>query len=89
MLGNGLLKIRYNNNIQLKENLSLFKYKKQNNYQSQTSNHNNSLSIIDFLGKYCKKSNSNSLPKIPKEKIPKQINKCPENIYSKDKYLYT
>ena len=31
MLGNGLLKIRYNNNIQLKENLSLFKYKKQNN----------------------------------------------------------
>ena len=89
MLGNGLLKIRYNNNIQLKENLSLFKYKKQNNFQSQTSNHNNSLSIIDFLGKYCKKPNSNSLPKISKEKIPKQINKCPENKYSKDKYLHT
>ncbi len=89
MLGNGLLKIRYNNNIQLKENLSLFKYKKQNNFQSQTSNHNNSLSIIDFLGKYCQKPNSNSLPKISKEKIPKQINKCPENKYSKDKYLHT
>ena len=89
MLGNGLLKIRYNNNIQLKENLSLFKYKKQNNFQSQTSNHNNSLSIIDFLEKYCKKPNSNSLPKISKEKIPKQINKCPENKYSKDKYLHT
>ena len=94
MLGNGLLKIRYNNNeIQLKENLSKFKYKKQNHFQTQSSNHNNSLSIIDFLGKYGKKPNmklnSNSLPKLPKEKIPKQINKYSENKYSKDKYLYT
>jgi len=92
MLGNGILKIRYNNNIQLTDNCSIIKNKNRNNFQTQTSINNNSLRLKDFLGKYDKKQNikfnSNSLPKISKEKIPNQINKCFKNQYSKEKYVY-
>ena len=93
MLGNGILKIRYNNNIQLTDNCSIIKNKNRNNFQTQTSINNNSLRLKDFLGKYDKKQNikfnSNSLPKISKEKIPNQINKCFKNHYSKEKYVNT